>query len=77
MDANNVAVMIVYLCSTILNAAYFLPIVYKAFFCSDEESMFEKKMAEAPFCCVLPICITAIMTCMAFFKSGNIHSLAK
>ena len=36
----------------------------------------EKKFDEAPFCCVLPICITSFLTISAFFASGFFNRLA-
>jgi len=67
MQADMVWVLVVYLVSSLLNVAYFFPIVYQAFFCKDEESMFENKFQEAPLFCVLPLTITAIMSIVLFF----------
>ncbi len=39
----------------LLNAAYFLPIFYKAFFCTDEEAMFERQVDEAPSAHLVPV----------------------
>ena len=67
LEAEMFWVLIVYLISSLLNAAYFLPLVYKAFFCTEEEAMFEKRIGEAPFCCVLPPVITAVISVILFF----------
>jgi multicomponent Na+:H+ antiporter subunit D len=67
MDAEMAWVIGVYLVSSFLNAVYFLPIVYKAFFCTAEESMFENKIYEAPVCCWLPPALTAIGCIVLFF----------
>lgn len=70
IEADMLWVMVVYLVSSLLNAAYFLPIIYKAFFCTDEESMFEKRIEEAPMCCVIPLVITAVISIVLFFMPG-------
>jgi len=67
LDAGMTWVLAVYLISSFLNAAYFLPIVYKAFFCTDDEAMFAKKVDEAPVCCWLPPLITASISIILFF----------
>jgi len=60
-------VLVIYLISSFLNAAYFLPIVYKGFFCTEKESMFKGKIKEAPLFCVLPIVTTAAICVILFF----------
>jgi multicomponent Na+:H+ antiporter subunit D len=60
-----------------LNAAYFLPIVYKAFFCTDEESLFKKKVDEAPMWCLVPLCITASISVILFFLPQPFLRLAE
>ncbi len=67
IDAQMTWVIAVYLISSLLNAAYFLPIVYKAFFCSEEEALFEKKFKEAPVFCWLPPVMTATGSIVLFF----------
>ena len=51
LEAHQIPVLIVLLTSSLLNAAYFMPVVYKAFFCTPEESMFEDRVQEAPAFC--------------------------
>ncbi len=67
LDADMAWVLGVYLTSSFLNAAYFLPIVYRAFFCTADESMFEDKVSEAPIFCWLPPVITATISVVLFF----------
>jgi multicomponent Na+:H+ antiporter subunit D len=67
MEAGQAWVLAIYLASSLLNAAYFLPIVYKAFFCTEEESLFEKKVQEAPAFCLMPPVITALISVVLFF----------
>ena len=67
LEAHRMTVLVVLLFSSLLNAAYFMPVVYKAFFCPPEESMFESGVREAPIFCVLPLVITALITLVLFF----------
>jgi multicomponent Na+:H+ antiporter subunit D len=69
--------LVVLLGSSLLNAAYFLPIVYRAFFCSKEESMFENRVKEAPMWCVFPLVLTAIGSIVLFFYPQPFFSLAE
>ncbi|NNE92930.1 MAG: monovalent cation/H+ antiporter subunit D family protein [Verrucomicrobiales bacterium] len=85
-NAGQIALLVVFLISTILNAAYFLPIVYQAFFPkSDEvdpgEAGAEKfswhSVKEAPWACVVPLSITALLSFGLFFTSGFLQELVK
>ncbi|MBC8460409.1 MAG: monovalent cation/H+ antiporter subunit D family protein [Deltaproteobacteria bacterium] len=79
LQADNWPMLVVLLGSSLLNAAYFLPIVYKAFFCTEEEAMFENKIEEAPSWCVVPLVVTAIGSIVLFFYPTlflNLASLA-
>ena len=67
LEADMLWVLVVYLVSSLLNAAYFLPIVYKAFFCTDQEALFENRVQEAPLACVVPPVITAAISVVLFF----------
>ncbi len=67
LEADQRVMLVVLLSSSLLNAAYFLPIVYKAFFCTPEESMFENKIGEAPRWCLIPLKITALVSIILFF----------
>jgi multicomponent Na+:H+ antiporter subunit D len=67
LQADQMPMLIVLLGSSLLNAAYFLPIVYRAFFCTAEESMFPDTVQEAPVWCVTPLVITAIGSVALFF----------
>jgi multicomponent Na+:H+ antiporter subunit D len=66
LEGDKFWVMVIYLVSSLLNAAYFLPIVYRAFFCTDKESKF-KSFKEAPLAAFLPPVITAIACIVLFF----------
>lgn len=76
VDAHKMWVLVVYLVSSLLNAAYFLPIVYRAFFCTDEEAQFERKFKEAPLWCVVPLSLTALLSMVFFFFNDLFFQLA-
>lgn len=76
LDSGNMAVVIVYLVSTLLNAAYLLPIVFYAFYCPDEDSLFKQKVQEAPPLAVGPLVFTACCTILLFFGSNFLFRLA-
>ncbi|APR98393.1 proton-conducting transporter transmembrane domain-containing protein [Wolbachia endosymbiont of Folsomia candida] len=61
----SVFVTLVLIASTILNALYFLPIIYNAFFSKSSQSSFIKK---TPVFLILPPVVTAICTLLAFFS---------
>ncbi|NQZ67231.1 MAG: monovalent cation/H+ antiporter subunit D family protein [Lentisphaeria bacterium] len=67
----------VYLISSVLNVAYFFPIVFNAFFCKEEDSLFENKINEAPVFCVLPLAITAFLSVGLFFCPDVIYDLTQ
>ena len=69
--------MVVFLVSTLLNAAYFFPIVFRAFFPKGESSRFSwNSIEEAPAACVIPICVTACLTIILFIFPGVFLKLA-
>jgi len=80
MDAGQSALLIVFLVSTILNAAYLLPIGYRAFFPKDPALATEpfswKNTKEAPLACVLPLCITSVLAFVLFLKPQLLLKLA-
>ena len=60
--SENQWVLLIYLTSTLLNAFYFLPIIYKAFFMTNADGDFSSGIKEAPLFCFIPPVITAIIT---------------
>ena len=75
-QSEQIALLVVFLISSILNACYFLPIVYRAFFCRPEESLYEGGRQEAPLACLIPLCITALLSVISFFNPGLFIELA-
>ena len=67
VEARQFAMLAVLLVSSLLNAAYFLPIVYRAFFCLPEESMYQGPAREAPTWCLVPPMVTAGLSVVLFF----------
>ena len=76
MEAGQIGFLFVLLSSSLLNAAYFFPVFYKAFFCTKEESLFENKFEEAPLWCVVPLVITAGISIILFFYPQPFLNLA-
>lgn len=76
LQADQLPMLVVLLVSSLLNAAYFLPIVYKAFFCTEQESMFDNRIQEAPMWCVAPLVITAVGSVILFFYPTLFLNLA-
>ncbi len=68
-------VLAVLVVSALLNAAYFLPIVWRAFFRPTPEGEASGRR-EAPWPCVLALCITAGMTVVLFFYPDVFADLA-
>ena len=62
LQADQIGILAVLLFSSLLNAAYFMPVVYRAFFCPPEDALFEDKVQEAPLFCVVPLAITAVIS---------------
>ena len=67
--------MAVLAASSILNASYFLPITYKAFFRALPEGE-TPEMTEAPYLMVIPLCLTALGTIALFFFPNLFLDLA-
>ena len=77
MEAEKLPLLIVFLVSTILNAAYFMPIVFRAFFPRGKSARFQwNAIREAPMACLIPLCATATLTVAVFFCPGFGQKLA-
>jgi multicomponent Na+:H+ antiporter subunit D len=62
MESYYVGILLVLLASTLLNAAYFAPVTYKAFFGKRPEGEKYEGIKEAPLAMVIPIMIAAIIS---------------
>jgi multicomponent Na+:H+ antiporter subunit D len=76
IEAKQIPIIIVLATSTILNACYFLPVVYAAFF---KEANPEKHegIKEAPAFVVVPLVLTAIGAIVLFFAPGIFLELTR
>ena len=61
-DAKSVGIMVVLLVSTLLNAAYFAPVVYGAFFGKPSTADAHHHYQEAPLAMLIPLCLTALIS---------------
>ncbi len=61
-DANSIGIIVVLLISTLLNAAYFAPVVYQGFFGKPSQADVEHKYTEAHPALVVPLSITAVIS---------------
>ena len=62
IDAGSIGILAVLLVSTLLNAAYFAPIVYQGFFGQPAEADPAHPPREAPLSVVIPLCVTAVLS---------------
>ncbi|PLY00015.1 MAG: cation:proton antiporter [Desulfuromonas sp.] len=76
VDGGQLILLAVLLVSSLLNAAYFLPIVYRAFFAAPPADAVVG-IKEAPILCLLPICLTAGGSLVLFFYHEPLLRLAK
>ncbi len=70
---DNYFVLVVLILSTALNAAYFLPIIFNAFFKPEDVKL--KEHGEAPVSMVMALCVTASLTLLFFFFNGPVLDL--
>ena len=66
----------IFLTSSLLNAAYFLPIVYKAFFAAPTDTTRLEKAKEPPPLIIVPLFITSAACVLLFFFSGKLFQFA-
>jgi multicomponent Na+:H+ antiporter subunit D len=72
-QAENLMAVFTIIASTVLNAAYFLPILYMVWFAQEENGGLEH--GEAPFAAVLALTITALLTLGFFLFNGPVIEL--
>lgn len=76
VDGGQLSLLIVLLVSSLLNAAYFLPIVYRAFFAPPPLDAVQG-VKEAPLFCLVPLCLTALGSLLLFFSHETLLRLAQ
>jgi multicomponent Na+:H+ antiporter subunit D len=77
LEAHRWPILIVLLTSSLLNAIYFLPIAFRAFFSKAPSETGDTKFAEAPVWCVVPPIVTAVGSVALFFFPGIFVRLAQ
>ncbi|MDD4649301.1 MAG: monovalent cation/H+ antiporter subunit D family protein [Desulfoplanes sp.] len=79
MQIHQTILLVCLLASTLLNAAYFVPVIYKAFFGTPvhAELPFDyEAVKEAPLTMIIPLCITAtISVVLGFYPDPIIHMI--
>ncbi len=76
VDGGQLILLLVLLTSSLLNAAYFLPIIYRAFF-ADPPADAVVGIKEAPVLCLVPLCLTAFGSLLLFFFHDPLLRLAQ
>jgi len=76
-DTGQILMIGVLMISSLLNVAYLLPVVARGFFLKPAGTNNSAVIAikEAPFWCVVPLCVTAIGCFVLFFYAGDIYTL--
>jgi multicomponent Na+:H+ antiporter subunit D len=77
LEADQLLLLVVILTSSLLNAAYFMPIVYRAFFVAPTDTTVPVTFSEAPIFCVAPLVITAVISIILFFYPQPFLDLAE
>ncbi len=76
VDGGQLTLLAVLLFSSLLNAAYFLPVVYRAFL-SPLPAGATEGFKEAPLYCLVPLCVTAVASLALFFFHDVFLQLAQ
>jgi len=75
LQADQVILLCALLASTILNAAYFTPIVFKAFFEAPLPEVEHEVHGEAPMTMVIPLCLTAVISVAIGFYTKPVFTV--
>lgn len=74
LEAGEVMYLVTYMLSSLLSIGYLMPIVARAYF-RKPSAHDEEHVHEAPWMCVLPLCITAVGSVLLFFFASPIREL--
>lgn len=77
LDAGSIGIIVVLLVSTLLNAAYFGPVIYEAFFGKLSESDARNRYSEAHPAMLIPLCVTATISVITGFYPGFFMQLTQ
>ena len=67
LDAGALGILLVLIASTLLNAAYFAPVVYQAYFGKPPAGDAGHHHGEAPLAVLIPLCLTAVISVLLGF----------
>lgn len=70
VEAHQIVLLAAMLLSTLLNAGYFIPIFYRAFFLAPKEGANIEQYSEAPKAMVIPLCVTGGISLLLGFFPG-------
>jgi multicomponent Na+:H+ antiporter subunit D len=76
VEGDQMVLIVVLLVSSLLNAAYFFPIVYRGFFVPATAGE-EEGIKEAPLFCLIPLSVTALVSLALFFFPDTLLQLAR
>ena len=76
IESKHISLLVVLVVSSVLNACYFVPIIYAAFFKELPEGESSERH-EAPMAMVVPLTLTAIGTILLFFNSSYLLEMAR
>jgi multicomponent Na+:H+ antiporter subunit D len=62
LDAGSIGILVVLVVSSLLNAAYFVPVIYQAFFGQPATGDSPHQHGEAPLAMLIPLCLTAMVS---------------
>jgi multicomponent Na+:H+ antiporter subunit D len=62
LDAGSIGILVVLVVSSLLNVAYFAPVVYQAFFGQPSVEDASHHHQEAPLAMLIPLCLTAVIS---------------
>lgn len=77
IESQQLVLLVVLLGSSLLNAAYFFPIIYRGFFVHPAEGQDLTGIQEAPLCCLIPLLTTATLSLVLFFFPGVLLQLVR
>ena len=76
VEGEQLILIVVLLVSSLLNAAYFFPIVYRGFFAPATDGKGDG-IKEAPLFCLIPLSVTALVSLALFFFPDTLMQLAR
>jgi multicomponent Na+:H+ antiporter subunit D len=75
LEADQIVFVAVLMISSLMNIGYLMPVVARAFFATPPNPAPKMKFNEAPFFCVMPLCITALGCVVLFFYADDLYHM--